>query len=428
MKKITPAKQLKGIIRVPGDKSLTHRALILGALAEGVVEITGFSQAKDCARTLYCLRQLGVQIKVDTHGKVVVLGKGLGGLVEPQQILFAGNSGTTLRLLAGVLSGQSFTSFLNGDASLRQRPMGRIVFPLRKMGACIQGRKGGTYPPLAITGKSLKPINHQLSVASAQAKSALLLAALYAPGWTEIKEPLPTRDHTEKMLKAWGAKIEWYAGKCGIEGLPHLKARPVFIPGDFSAAAFFIVAALIVPHSHLKIEGVGLNPTRRGLLEVLQAMGASIKVAELKETAGEMYGTIEVKSSSLRGISIGGEIIPRLIDEVPILAVAALFAEGITEIRGAAELKVKESNRLRALAKCLSRLGGQLEELPDGLRIHGGYPLQSALCSGYGDHRLVMSLAIAGLRIKGGIKVTHPELTEISFPGFWDLLAELRCE
>lgn len=425
-------------MRVPGDKSISHRAALLGALAEGTTEIEGFLASADCLHTLQCLRALGVSVQLQelsecaeaVWGKVLLEGKGLNGLREPEEVLDAGNSGTTLRLLCGILAGQSFTSFLSGDGSLRRRPMDRVMVPLRGMGAQIVGRCGGTMAPLAITGGNLHAINYQMPVASAQVKSALLLAGLFAPGWTTIGEAALSRNHTELMLEAFGAKFnivrQGLGEQIAIKGFPTLQAQRVVVPGDLSSAAFFIVAALVVPHGKLIMEAVGLNPTRDGLIEALQAMGAKIRITAQQKIAGELIGTIEVESSRLRGITLGGAMIPRLIDEIPILAVAALFAEGVTEIHDAAELTVKESNRLATIGEGLTRLGGRVEELPDGLRIQGGHTLQGANCRSFGDHRIAMALAVAALGAQGKTVLEGAECVDVSFPGFWTMLEKLR--
>ena len=440
-RKVTSARRLSGIISVPGDKSISHRAVMIGALAEGTTEIEGFLASADCLHTCQCLRQLGVSIGREDDGsrnddgcgkdKLIIKGQGLWGLQEPAEILDAGNSGTTMRLLTGILAGQSFTSSITGDASLCRRPMERVAVPLQLMGARITGtqlsrHQGGIYAPLIISGGNLQPISYKLPIASAQVKSALLLAGLYTPGWTEILEPVVTRNHTELMLEAFGAQLEREGQTVRIKGQLPLKARKVTIPGDLSSAAFLLVAGLIVPDSRIVIKGVGLNPTRSGIIEVLQAMGAKLRITDQVEIAGELRGTIEVESSSLHGLSLGGEIIPRLIDELPILAVASLFACGVTEIRDAQELKVKESNRLQAICAGLTRLGGQVEELDDGLLIRGGVPLQGAVCQSFGDHRIAMALAIVALGAKGETVIEDAEVVEVSFPGFWSLLDQLR--
>lgn len=425
-------------MRVPGDKSISHRAVLLGALAEGTTEIEGFLASDDCIHTLQCLRALGVSVQIQdlpecseaVHPKVLLEGKGLKGLREPEEVLDAGNSGTTLRLLCGILAGQPFTAILTGDGSLRRRPMDRVVVPLREMGAQIFGRCGGKRAPLAITGGNLHAINYQMPVASAQVKSSLLLAGLYAPGWTAIGEAAVSRNHTELMLEAFGAKLDIVRHGLGeqiaIKGFPTLQAQRVVVPGDLSSAAFFIVAALVVPHGKLTIEAVGLNPTRDGLIEALQAMGANIRITAQQQIAGELRGTIEVESSRLRGITFGGAMIPRLLDEIPILAVASLFAEGVTEIRDAAELKIKESNRLATICEGLTRLGGRVEELPDGLRIEGGHALRGACCRSFGDHRIAMALAVAALSAEGKTVLEGAECVDVSFPGFWTMLEKLR--
>jgi len=466
-KEILPMRGLHGVIRVPGDKSISHRAVMLGALAEGTTHIEGFLTAEDCLHTLQCIRSLGVTVQTEDEQRskqeqqvgwlistaqadlaestevngwvenpmpagmrILIEGKGLGGLQEPEEVLDAGNSGTTLRLLSGILAGQSFTSFLTGDASLCKRPMERITIPLRKMGAQIMGRRGGSWAPLAIRGGKLQAISYQLPVASAQVKSALLLAGLFAPGWTEVSEPALSRNHTELMLEAFGTEVEKEPQGAGmrvrVKGFPTLQAQKVSVPGDLSSAAFLLVAGAIVPAAKLTIKSVGLNPTRDGIIEVLQAMGAKLRITEVQQIAGELRGTIEVESSALQGISVGGEMIPRLIDEIPLVAVAGLFARGVTEIRDAAELKVKESNRLLAICEGLSRLGGRVEELSDGLRIYGGHPLYGASCRSFGDHRIAMALAVAALCAQGTTVLEGAEAVDISFPGFWRLLEELR--
>lgn len=441
-KSVTPAESLSGVVSVPGDKSISHRAVMLGALAEGTTEIEGFLTSRDCLHTLQCMRSLGIAIEggsTEKHTekctekctepveeKIVIRGRGLGGLREPEGILDVGNSGTTIRLLSGILAGQSFTTFLTGDASLCSRPMERVIVPLQKMGAKIIGRRGGTLAPLGIVGGNLRSITYKTPVASAQVKSAVLLAGLFALGWTEVIEPAISRNHTELILAAFGAQLEREGNLVRVKGFPHLQAQKVVVPGDLSSAAFLLVAALIVPSGRLTIRSVGLNPTRSGIIEVLQAMGAQIRIFDVQEVAGELRGNIEVESSSLQGVALGGEIIPRLIDEIPILAVAALFARGVTEIRDAAELKLKESNRLVAICRGLTKLGGRVEELPDGLRIYGGYPLRGAFCQSFGDHRIAMALAVAALGAKGEIVIDDAETVDISFPGFWRLLDELR--
>lgn len=417
--------KMNGIIQVPGDKSISHRSIMLGALAQGVTQIEGFLTAEDCLSTVRCFRALGVPITIEGKS-VLVEGRGLYGLQEPEDILDVGNSGTTIRLMMGILAGQPFTTFLTGDSSIRRRPMGRVAKPLKEMGAAILGRQNGNLAPLAVRGGNLKSISYQTPVASAQIKSSILLAGLYADGWTEVVEPEQSRNHSELMLKAFGAELETDGLAIRIKGGAQLKGQKVLVPGDISSAAFFMVAGLIVPQARIIIENVGLNPTRDGIIEVLQAMGGKIRIFDTRVAAGELIGNIEVESSELKGVSIGGAIIPRLIDEIPVLAVAAAFAQGVTEIHDAAELKVKESNRLHAISEGLTRLGAQIEELPDGLRIFGGKPLKGNVCQSYHDHRIAMALAVAGLGAEGETHIEDGEAVNISFPEFTQLITRLQ--
>lgn len=423
--KIQPAKNLIGKIRVPGDKSISHRAVMLGSLARGLTEVEGFLMGDDCLSTIRCFQDLGVPIEI-RGDKISISGKGLTGLQEPDDILNVGNSGTTIRLMAGILAGQSFTSIVTGDESIKRRPMGRITRPLKEMGASIIGRNKGELAPLAINGGGLKSITYHSPVASAQIKSAVLLAGLFSSGWTEVVEPAVSRNHTELMLKSFGAQVDCQGSSVRIKGEPDLIARQVFVPGDISSAAFFIIAGLIVPGSKIVLESVGLNPTRDGIIEVLEAMGARIRIFDKRYAAGEIMGNVEVETSSLKGVKIGGSLIPRLIDEIPVLAVAGAFAQGVTEIRDAAELKVKESNRILAIAQGLSQMGVKIEELPDGLKIYGGKPLTGASCDSFKDHRIAMSLAIAGLAARGDTQIKDADSIGISFPGFTELIKELR--
>lgn len=422
---VKPAHKLEGTIRVPGDKSISHRALMLGALAEGTTRIRGFLRGQDCLSTVRCFQDLGIAITLD-EDLVTVEGQGLHGLQEPPNVLDVGNSGTTLRLLCGILAGQPFTSCLTGDASVRSRPMARVTGPLREMGAVILGREDGRLAPLAIRGGKLKAIQYSSPVASAQVKSALILAGLYAEGWTEVTEPSLSRNHTELMLRSFGADLQSEGTTVRVKGQPRLTGQEILVPGDISSAAFFLVAGAIMPTARIVLEGVGLNPTRTGIIEVLQAMGAKLAITERRETAGEEYGTLTIESSSLRGITIGGDLIPRLIDEIPVIAIAAAFASGVTEIRDAAELKVKESNRIRTMAEGLGRLGARVEELPDGLRIYGGKKLTGTSCRSYHDHRVAMSLAVAGLRAQGETIIEEAEAIPVSFPQFSELIEQLR--
>lgn len=422
---IAPIKSLNGTIRVPGDKSISHRAVMLGSIAQGKTEIEGFLRGKDCLSTIRCCRALGINITCK-DGIVSVNGKGLHGLEEAENVLNAGNSGTTVRLMSGILAGQPFASTFTGDASIRRRPMGRVIKPLSEMGAVFLGRNNNSLAPFTIKGGNLRPFSYKSPVASAQVKSAVLLAGLYTSGWTEVIEPGKSRNHTELMLASFGAHIETDGLSARIKGDPKLTAQKVVVPGDISSAAFFLVAGAIMPESRIKIESVGLNPTRDGIIEVLRGMGAVIRISNERTVAGELMGDLEVETSALRGVSVGGEIIPRLIDEIPVLAVAGLFAQGVTEIRDAAELKVKESNRLATICEGLKRLGARIEELPDGLRIHGGYPLHGAICQSHHDHRIAMSLAIAALKAEGETVIEDAETIDVSFPAFNDIINKLK--
>lgn len=421
---IKPLQSLRGAIKVPGDKSISHRAVMFGSIAQGTTEISGFLMGQDCLSTIRCFRQLGIEITIN-EDKVIVEGKGLQGLREPDDVLDVGNSGTTIRLISGILAGQNFTTTLTGDHSIRRRPMGRVTEPLGQMGAFVVGRDKGRLAPLSIKGGNLQPINYHTPVASAQVKSAVILAGLFTQGWTQVTEPEKSRNHTELMLKAFGAEIVEEELSVKVKGFPQLKGQKITVPGDISSAAFFMVAAAIVAGSSVIIENVGLNKTRSGIIDVLKEMGANIEIVENYNSGAEPMGTIKVQSSPLRGIKISGSMIPRLIDEIPIIAVAAVCAQGVTEIRDAEELKVKESNRLQAIAVELRKLGAEIEELPDGLRIYGGRPLKGAVCESYSDHRIAMATTIAGLVAQGETKVQNAEIIDVSFPGFFETLQAL---
>lgn len=412
-----PGGPLRGTIAVPGDKSITHRALILSALADGEATITNFCPGEDCLHTASVLQALGVWIEFDGE-RLRVAGKGLWGLREPQEILDCGNSGTGIRLLAGVLAGQNFFSVLTGDASIRKRPMGRVVGPLREMGAVIAGRHGGELAPLAITGARLQGLDYRSPIASAQVKSAVLLAGLFAEGTTSVTEPVLSRDHTERMFAYLGLPIVRQGLTVSVTGRPSFAAKDLAVAGDLSAAAFFLVAASLVPGSEVTITAVGLNPTRTGVLEVLQEMGARIEVRNAREQAGEPVADLHVRAAPLHGVPIGPDRIPRTIDELPILCVAAAFAEGETVISGAGELRVKESDRIAAMATELRRLGVRVEERPDGVRIAGGAPLTGAVCQSHGDHRVAMATAVAGLIARGETRVEDTDCVATSFPDF----------
>jgi 3-phosphoshikimate 1-carboxyvinyltransferase len=426
-KTIRSPRRLRGSIEAPGDKSISHRAAILNAIADGEAAVEGFQGGVDCLATLRCLRALGVQWDWDGQGILRIQGGGRFGLRESADVLNAGNSGTTMRLLAGLLAGQPFFSVLTGDASLRSRPMERVVEPLRAMGARIQGRAGGARPPLAIEGGSLRGIRYRLPMASAQVKSALSLAALYGEGKTILEEPAASRDHTERMLRAMGAEILGGGGD-GLQVSPpqrELTPLSLRVPGDISAAAFWMVAAVAHADAELMLAGVGVNPSRSGIIDALVGMGASITLEEERMWGCEPVADIVVRSSSLRGTVIEGALIPRLIDELPVLAVAACLADGETVIRGAGELRLKESDRIRSTVVELRRLGASIQELPDGMVIKGGGRLKGGACGSHGDHRLAMTLAVAGLLAQGETVVRGAEASSISYPDFWHHLEEL---
>jgi len=416
------AERVEGTLHVPGDKSISHRALLLGALAEGTTEIRGFLASEDCRATLAALGALGVPACTLPDGLVRVVGAGAAALREPQTVLDAGNSGTCLRLLAGVLAGRPFLSVLSGDASLRQRPMRRIVEPLTAMGATLDGRAGGEYPPLVIRGRALQGIAWESPVASAQVKSAILLAGIQAAGETSVSEPLLSRDHTERMLAAFGVAVRREGTRVTVPGRARLGATCVAVPGDISSAAFFLVAAAAQPGREVTLQGVGVNPTRTGLLEVLGAMGARVEVARQRVEAGEPVADLHVQGTRLRAARVLAHQVPRLIDEIPILAVAAALADGETVIEGAGELRVKEVDRLAALSEELSRLGADIRQVGDGLRIGGGRPLRATTVSSRGDHRMAMSLAVAALCAEGETEIGDVACVDTSFPGFADRL------
>lgn len=419
---IHPCGPLCGAITVPGDKSISHRAVMLGALTNGTTHISGFLMGEDCLSTIDCFRKMGVQIE-RTETEVIVHGVGLHGLSAPEETLYTGNSGTTTRLLCGILAGQSFASVMNGDASIQKRPMGRVIKPLREMGASIEG-KSDNYCPLRIYPSELCGIEYRLPVASAQLKSAILLAGLYAEGQTTIIEPAPSRDHTERMFRALGVEIETHGNVITLDPPEDLHAVDITVPADISSAAFFLVAGAIVPGSELTIKNVGVNPTRTGILDVLRSMGADIAEEHFCDHA-EPICDLTVRHSALHGIEIGGSIIPRLIDELPVIAVAAAFAEGETVIRDAQELKVKESNRISAMVAELTKAGVDIEETDDGMIIRGGRRPRGATFDTYQDHRIAMSLAVLALAAEGASRITAPEVVAISYPDFFDTLQQL---
>lgn len=423
---------LCGRVRVPGDKSISHRALLFGAIAEGTTTIDGLLPAEDPISTAACLRLMGTSISpIKSDQIVTVEGVGLDGLREPAGILDCGNSGTTMRLMLGLLAGRVGRHFvLSGDASLQKRPMNRVGHPLSLLGADVRGRDHGNLAPLAVQGQKLRGAVVGTPVASAQVKSAILLAALTADGPTSVIEPARSRDHSERMLKAFGADLE-VGGEMGR----HIMVRPgasltgqhVIVPGDISSAAFWLVAGALVPGSKITVENVGLNPTRTGVLEVLEQMGASIEVLNRRDVAGEPVGDLRVSHGPLRPFDFGEELMPRLVDEVPILSVAACFCDGESRIRGAAELRVKETDRLAVMARQLKLMGADIDEHSDGLTIRGGQLLRGTELDSETDHRVAMSLAIAGLMAEGDSRITRSEAAAVSYPTFWDDLERLRC-
>jgi len=427
IQQINRVRGLSGTVRMPGDKSISHRYAMLSAIAEGPSEIRFFSPAADCVSTLGCLETLGVEMTLALEGQnnepvVRIQGAGRAGLKPPESDLDAGNSGSTMRMLSGILAAQPFRSRLIGDASLSRRPMQRIIDPLSRMGARIGSGEGGR-PPLEIEGGPLNAIHYEMPVASAQVKSAVLLAGLFAEGVTEVVEPAPTRDHTEIALERLGAEVDRNGRTVSVRGPASLRAEKLYVPGDFSSAAFFIAAALALPESNLVIQNVGLNPTRAALLDVLVPMGARIKVLNLDEMNGELIGDLHVESSALEGGELPADFVPGLIDELPMLAVLGTRMRDGLAFRGAAELRVKESDRLRAVADNLRRMGVEVEEWPDGLRVPGGQDLRGAEVESYGDHRIAMAFAVAGLFAEGVTQIKDADAVAVSFPGFFELLA-----
>ena len=422
---IHPARTINGSLEVPGDKSISHRYAMLAALAEGASDITHFSAAADCRSTLDCLSRLGA--KVDSKdASVRIAGAGLAGLRKSRRSLDANNSGTTMRLLAGILSGQEFSSTIDGDASLRRRPMRRVMDPLTKMGARIEAREGG-YAPLKITGARLTPIEYTLPVPSAQVKSAVLLAGLFADGVTSVIEPVRTRDHTELALAEFGARIDHEGRAIRIHGRPRLVGRTLVVPGDLSSAVFFLAAALVLPDSNIVIHNVGLNPTRSAVLDVLGSMGAAISLVSVRSDHGELVGDVAIGHEPLRGGVIEGDLIAQLIDELPAIAILGPYTEQGIEIRNAAELRVKESDRIAALAENLRNMGATVEERPDGLRVEGRSAgrLHGAEIEPRGDHRMAMAFAVAALGAEGNTTIRDAECAAVSYPDFFSTLDRL---
>ena len=422
---------LRGHVRVPGDKSISHRALLFGAIAEGQTTIEGLLPAEDPISTAACLRAMGAEISPVADGEIITVhGVGLDGLQEPSEVLDCGNSGTTMRLMLGLLAGRDGRHFvLSGDDSLKRRPMQRVGQPLSMMGADVRGRGQGNYAPLAVQGCKLRGAVVGTPVASAQVKSALLLAALTADGTSTVIEPAHSRDHSERMLKAFGADLD-VGGEMGrhitVRPGAQLQGQHVVVPGDISSAAFWLIAGALVPGADLTVENVGLNPTRTGVLEVLEQMGAKIKVINQRDVAGEPVGDLRVTHGSMKPFRFGEEIMPRLVDEVPILSVAACFCDGESQITGAAELRVKETDRLAVMARQLKAMGADIDEHPDGLTIRGGRPLKAAQLDSETDHRVAMSLAVAALMAKGDSTLTRSEAAAVSYPSFWTDLDRLQ--
>ena len=428
---IQPAKYLNGAVELPGDKSISHRYAMLAALAEGTSELRHFSAAADCHSTLRCMSALGAQVKIQKD-TVSITGRGTHGLKASWRALDAGNSGTTMRLLAGILAGQGFSSKLTGDDSLRKRPMKRVIAPLREMGADIRGRDDN-FAPLEIRGTKLKPIDYKMAMASAQVKSAVLLAGLFADGVTSVTEPARTRDHTELALEEFGVNVEKDGQTIRVRGLgtgngsARLTAKSLDVPGDLSSAVFFLAAASLFPDSNVLIHNVGLNPTRTAILDVFAEMGASIQMLGLKSSQGEIIGDLAVKGGSLKGGVIAGARIPLVIDELPMLAALGPFTEEGIEIRDAAELRVKESDRISAVAENLRRMGAKVEERPDGLKVEGwsAGKLSGAEIEPRGDHRIAMAFAVAGLAAKGNTVIREADCAGVSFPTFFSELDRL---
>ena len=415
---------LKGEVKIPGDKSISHRAVMLGALAKGTTKITDFLQGADCLSTMECFRRMGIQIQ-NTSGEVLVHGQGLHGLAAPSDLLNVGNSGTTIRLLSGILAPQSFSATLTGDASIQKRPMKRVMEPLSQMGAKIESLSGNGCAPLRISGTPLKGIHYKTPVASAQVKSCILFAGMYADGATTVTEPVLSRDHSERMLEHFGARLTREGTAVTIQPEPQLAAREIPVPGDISSAAYFIAAAALVPHSEILIRNVGINPTRSGMLEVCRAMDADIQYLNERDDSGEPTADLLVRSSSLKGTVIEGAIIPALIDELPVLAVMAAFAKGETIIRNAEELKVKESDRIAVMVENLSAMGADITGTPDGMIIRGGPALHGAEIHTYKDHRIAMSFAVAALAAEGTTHIEDADCVNISYPDFYGDLQRL---
>ncbi|WP_028411080.1 3-phosphoshikimate 1-carboxyvinyltransferase [Bacillus sp. 123MFChir2] len=426
MKRLTKLKNgLNGTIFIPGDKSISHRAVMFGAIAEGVTKITNFLQGEDCLSTIACFQKLGITIE-QNGTDVTVYGKGLKGLVEPQEVLDVGNSGTTIRLMLGILANVPFHCTVIGDASIGKRPMKRVTVPLRQMGVKIDGREDGQFTPLSIRGGGIKGIHYSSPVASAQVKSAVLLAGLQGEGVTTVTEPLQSRDHTERMLRAFGCDVTVDKLTVSLQGGQKLSSTNIEVPGDISSAAFFLAAGTIVLNSKIVLKNVGLNPTRTGILDVLSQMGANLSIDNIRNEEFEPCGDITVETSQLRGIEIGGTLIPRLIDEIPIIALLATQAEGITVIKDAEELKVKETNRIDTVVNELKKLGADIEATEDGMIVRGKMQLHGNVVNSYGDHRIGMMLGIASCIADGEVIIENSEAVAVSYPNFFQQLHILQ--
>ncbi|CAM3869738.1 3-phosphoshikimate 1-carboxyvinyltransferase [Bacillus paramycoides] len=424
MKLVGRKNSLNGEIVVPGDKSISHRAVMFGAIAEGTTRVSNFLLGEDCLSTIACFQKLGVKIE-QSGNDVTIYGKGLENLQEPKEVLDVGNSGTTIRLMLGILSNTPFHSTIIGDESIGKRPMKRVTDPLSKMHAQIDGRENGQYTPLSIRGGRVKGIHYHAPVASAQVKSAVLLAGLQGEGVTTVTEPMQSRDHTERMLRAFGCTVEVNERTVSLQGGQQLKGTEIKVPGDISSAAFFLVAGAIVQNSKLVLENVGLNPTRTGILDVLTKMGARISIDNIRNEEFEPCGDITIETSKLKGIEIGGSLIPRLIDEIPVIALLATQAEGITVIKDAEELKVKETNRIDTVVDELGKLGAKIEATPDGMIIYGKQDLKGNTVNSHGDHRIGMMLAIASCIVNGEVKIENSDAVAVSYPNFFEQLAAL---
>ncbi len=422
--KFSSSSPLRGSLNVPGDKSISHRSVMFGALAKGTTEISNFLKGADCLSTISCFRSMGVDIQ-ETDQTILVRGKGLHGLRRPDHVLDCGNSGTTTRLISGILAGQDFDVTLTGDESIQKRPMKRIIEPLSLMGAHILSVRGNDCAPLSISGSHLHGISYSTPVASAQVKSAILLAGLYADGETRVTEPARSRNHTELMLASFGADVKTEGTTAVIRPAKELFGQSIQVPGDISSAAFFMAAALLVPGSEVLLKNVGINPTRDGVLRVFRQMGGEIETVSQTSRAGEPAADLLVRSSRLHGTEIGGDIIPTLIDELPVIAAAACFADGVTVIRDAAELKVKESNRIQAMTENLTAMGADVTETEDGMIIRGGKPLHGAVIDSRNDHRIAMTFAVAALASQGEVSIPQWDCVNISYPAFLDDLRSL---